>query len=76
MQSVESHPTFRGNMSPTCYLRHAGFLLYSFLTLKMEATCSSETSVNFQQTTQCYIPEGRTLHNRKIFKSHLPFPVL
>jgi hypothetical protein len=27
----------------------------------MEATCSSETSVDFQQTTKHYIPEDRTL---------------
>jgi hypothetical protein len=36
------------------------FTLVSFLgyssTLKMEAICSSETSVNFQQTTRRYIP--------------------
>jgi hypothetical protein len=32
-------------------------------TLKMEATCSSETSVDFQRTTHRYIPEHRTLHN-------------
>jgi hypothetical protein len=30
--------------------------------LKMEATRFSETSVNFQRTTRCYIPEDRTLH--------------
>jgi hypothetical protein len=30
-------------------------------TLKMEATCSSETSVNFQRTTPRYVPEDRTL---------------
>jgi hypothetical protein len=29
----------------------------------MEATCSSEMSVDFQQSTQCYIPVGETLHN-------------
>jgi hypothetical protein len=34
-------------------------------TLKMEATCSSETSVDFQQNTQCYILEDRTLHNHR-----------
>jgi hypothetical protein len=38
---------------------HAGFLLG--LTLKMEATCSSETSVNFQWTIWSYIPADRTL---------------
>jgi hypothetical protein len=29
----------------------------------MKVTCSSETSVDFQQATQHYIPEGRTPHN-------------
>jgi hypothetical protein len=37
-------------------------LTYS-LTLKMEATCSSKTSDDFQRTTQRYIPEDRTHHN-------------
>jgi hypothetical protein len=31
------------------------------LTLKMEALCSSETLVDFQRTTQRYIPEDSTL---------------
>jgi hypothetical protein len=31
-------------------------------TLKMEEIYSSEMSVNFQQTRQCYIPEERTLY--------------
>jgi hypothetical protein len=31
------------------------------LTLKMEATYSSETSVDFQRITQRYIPEDRTM---------------
>jgi hypothetical protein len=35
-------------------------LAYS-LTLKMVATCSSETLVGFPRTTWHYIPEGRTL---------------
>jgi hypothetical protein len=30
-------------------------------TLKMEAICSSETSVATQQTTRCHIPEDDTL---------------
>jgi hypothetical protein len=42
--------------------RHFGGLVYSS-TLKMEETCSSETSVDFQQTTQRYILEDKTLHN-------------
>jgi hypothetical protein len=32
-------------------------------TLKMEAICSSETSVESQQTTRRHIPEDDTLHN-------------
>jgi hypothetical protein len=40
------------------------YLAYSYtLTLKIEATCSSETSVDFQRTTRCYILGDRTLHN-------------
>jgi hypothetical protein len=31
----------------------------------VEAICSSETSVDFQRTTQCYIPEDSTLHNHR-----------
>jgi hypothetical protein len=34
-------------------------------TLKMEAICSSEMSVDFQRTTRRYIREGRTLHNHR-----------
>jgi hypothetical protein len=42
------------------------FLAY-FLSPKIEATRSSETSVEFQGTTQRYIQEDRTLY---IFDSH------
>jgi hypothetical protein len=40
--------------------------------LKMEATCSFETSVDFQWTTRRYIPEDRTLcdHRRENLKSY------
>jgi hypothetical protein len=31
----------------------------------MEATCSSETSVDFQRTTRRYIPEDSPLHNHR-----------
>jgi hypothetical protein len=41
---------------------HSGFFLkLYFSTLKMEAICSSETSVDTQRTTWCYIPEDCTL---------------
>jgi hypothetical protein len=34
-------------------------------TLKTEATSCSETSVDFQRTTWCHIPEDITLHNHR-----------
>jgi hypothetical protein len=34
-----------------------------FLTLKVETPYSTDMSVDFQQTTQCYIREGRTFDN-------------
>jgi hypothetical protein len=43
----------RKNMSPP-----SSSLAYSS-TLKMKAACSSETSVDFQQTTRRYIPEEK-----------------
>jgi hypothetical protein len=36
-------------------------------TLNMEVICSSETSVDFQQTTRRYIPEVRTLQVSSCF---------
>jgi hypothetical protein len=35
---------------------------FLFSTLKMEAICSSETSVDYQPTLRRYIPEDSTLH--------------
>jgi hypothetical protein len=50
---------------PTSCLRHAGFQL-DFSTLKMEATCSSEASIDFQRSTRRYIQKDRTMYLRKI----------
>jgi hypothetical protein len=49
------------------------FLAYSS-TLKKEAICSSETSVEFERTTQRYIPEDSTAHNHRCdnLKSYMP----
>jgi hypothetical protein len=33
----------------------------------MKATCSSETSVDFERTIRRYIPQDRTLHNLKFY---------
>jgi hypothetical protein len=41
--------------------------LAHFSTLKMEVMCSSETSVDFQWTTLCYIPEDRSLQTATLF---------
>jgi hypothetical protein len=41
------------------------FLAQILLTLKMEAMCSSETSVDTKRTTWRYIPEDGTLHNQR-----------
>jgi hypothetical protein len=63
VQSVESQPTFRRNTSTpssVCCLQLA-FTIVScsdcYSTLKMEATTSTETSVDFQRTTRRYTPE-------------------
>jgi hypothetical protein len=48
-----------GIMLANCFVL-VSCLPYS-LTLKMEATCSSETSVDFQRTTRRHIQEARTL---------------
>jgi hypothetical protein len=52
----------------TCFII-VSYLAY-FRTLKMEPTCSSETSADFQPITRRYIPEDRTL----LFKSSGIYP--
>jgi hypothetical protein len=51
---------------------HVGLFIYLFIfclacswTLKMEAICSSETSVGTQLTTRRFIPEDLSLHNHR-----------
>jgi hypothetical protein len=46
-------------LQTTCF--HVGFLLCYSSTLKMVATCSPGTSVDFQRSTRRYIPEDRTI---------------
>jgi hypothetical protein len=41
----------------------------------MEATCLSETSVDFQRITRRYIPEDRTLHNDR-WENHKSFIIV
>jgi hypothetical protein len=49
-------------LPPACFLVLAEII---FSTLKMEAICSSETSVATQQTTRRHIPEDDTLHKHR-----------
>jgi hypothetical protein len=50
----------------TCFILVSG--LTNSSTLKMEATCSSETSIDFQCTTRRYIPEDRTIELQFLLK--------
>jgi hypothetical protein len=53
-----------------CWVASATCLLAEIVssTLKLEAICSSETSVATQQTTRRHIPEEDTLHNLTSYK--------
>jgi hypothetical protein len=52
--------------APPCHLLACRFLAEIIpSTLKMEAICSSETSVDTKRTTWRYIPEVDTLHNHR-----------
>jgi hypothetical protein len=53
-------------ISSACHLLSRCFFCSTYSsTLKMEAICSSETSVDSQRTKRRYIPEDSTLHNRR-----------
>jgi hypothetical protein len=89
VQSVESQPTFRRNILPPFsgsknkqaeLCLPPAYTLVScsayFSTMKMEAICSSETSVDFQRTTRRHTPEDSTLHyhrceNLKSYKLYI-----
>jgi hypothetical protein len=68
MYSVETQPTFQRRTSPpssgsknkpirsfTCQLLHADFFRILLCDHEMDATCSSETSIDFQPTAWRYI---------------------
>jgi hypothetical protein len=69
VQSVESQPTFRRNISlpssgSKCLFSTSFMLVSSFAnssTRKMEPICSFESSAEFQRNTRHYIPEDGTL---------------
>jgi hypothetical protein len=58
------------HIAPAFLLLTCWFLLKLFSsTLKMEAVCSSETSVSTQHTTRRHIPENDTLQLFELFRS-------
>jgi hypothetical protein len=63
VQSVENQTTFRRNILLSSSEFVLCFLLVSCWayssTLKMEATCSSETSIDFERTTHQYIAQDK-----------------
>jgi hypothetical protein len=65
----DSNFTYR-TLFVTCFML-VSCLAYSSA-LKMEATCSSETSVDFHRNTRRYISEDITIHNHRCenLKSH------
>jgi hypothetical protein len=55
----------------SCHLRHACFFLAYSSIQKMEALCSSETSIDLHWITRLYIPEDRRHnHDRENLKSN------
>jgi hypothetical protein len=56
------HSIFRFRVSQARNHPEADRKFGLILNLKMEATCSSETPIDFQRNTRNYIPEDRTIH--------------
>jgi hypothetical protein len=61
--SVKHVPYFVTNVAPLLATRFMLVVCMAYISnVKMEGTCSSETSVDFQQTTRLYFPDDKTLH--------------
>jgi hypothetical protein len=61
------HP--QGRISRAKYQREGRWQVVfcsAYLTLRMKAICSSEMSIDFHQTTWCYIPEDSILNNNSV----------
>jgi hypothetical protein len=67
VQSVESQLTFRRNIFPSSSGLESKPSKKTFMKqAESNATCTSETSVDFQRTILRYIPEDRTLHKKNL----------
>jgi hypothetical protein len=55
--------------SSACYPLYTGFLAHS-PTLKVEVTCSSEMSVDFEQTAWSYVTEDTNHHQTACLLHH------
>jgi hypothetical protein len=63
-------------MLQRCVLPPSSGWLWLFITLMMEAICTSETSVCSNKNTRCYIPEGSNLHTTVITWNLMRFEAL
>jgi hypothetical protein len=61
-------PSSRSKKKPQKKNQHEADCLAYSSTLKMEAACSSETSVDFRHTTWCYITEGTLFNNNEVIQ--------
>jgi hypothetical protein len=66
LRMIEARDQYEGgNSSLAAYFVLITCLAYPSI-LKVEPVCSSEMSVDPHQTTWCYIPEDRSLHNHHL----------
>jgi hypothetical protein len=78
-KSASVHNSVTNNWNCKNRFLAACFMLPSTLaylsTLKMEETCPTETSVDFQRIIRCYLPEDRTLlnHSKKTSNPKLSY---
>jgi hypothetical protein len=65
-------------LTAACHLLAHWFAEHISSTLKMEAICSSEMSVETQRTTRRHIPEDDTIHNHRCenLKSYIKYTKL